>query len=92
MLAYPDFPQPPPAHTCILRRHSLPGVLHSHVTLCSWDRQAYITTVATGKPSFIPAVTEISYNFIVADGDADGGAVDNDDGSSYYDIHHNFAV
>jgi hypothetical protein len=63
-----------------------------HGAINTWDRQAYITTVATGQPSYIPAVTEIHHNFIVADGDADGGAVDNDDGSSHYSIHHNFGV
>lgn len=68
---------------------TLPG---DHGAINTWDRQAFITKVATGQPSFIPAVTEIHHNFIVADGDADGGAVDNDDGSSHYSIHHNFAV
>ena len=91
----------------------------------------YLTTVATGKPSYVPAVTHIHHNFLVSDGDADGaknailqlhchfipktiflprrardkhrensrrdafwtgGAIDNDDGSSFYDEHHNFAV
>ena len=56
------------------------GESGDHGAINSWDRQAFITTVATGQPSFIPAVTEIHHNFIVADGDADGGAVDNDDG------------
>ena len=51
-----------------------------------------MTTVATGAPSYIPAVTEINNNFIVSNGDADGGAIDNDDGSSHYDEHHNFCV
>lgn len=32
------------------------------------------------------------HNFIVANYAADGGCLDNDDGSSYYDIHHNFCV
>ena len=31
-------------------------------------------------------------NFIVANYAADGGCLDNDDGSSYYQIHHNFCV
>ena len=31
-------------------------------------------------------------NFIVANYAADGGCLDNDDGSSYYHIHHNFCV
>ena len=32
------------------------------------------------------------HNFIVANYAADGGCLDNDDGSSYYSIHHNFCV
>lgn len=78
-----------------MRLHWTATHLHregDHGAINSWDRQAFITTVATGRPSFIPAVTEIHHNFIVADGNDDGGAVDNDDGSSYYLIHHNFAV
>ena len=63
-----------------------------HGPINTWDRQAFITTIRTGKPSTVPAVTEIHHNFIVSDGAADGGAVDNDDGSSYYSIHHNFGV
>ena len=68
------------------------GESGDHGAINTWDRQAFITTVATGQPSFVPAVTEIAHNFIVSDGDADGGAVDNDDGSSHYNLHHNFAV
>ena len=56
------------------------------------DRQSFITTVATGQPSIVPAETNIHHNFIVADFDADGGMVDNDDGSSFYNIHHNFGI
>ena len=58
----------------------------------TWDRQAYMTTIATGAPSYVPAETEINNNFIVSNGDADGGAIDNDDGSSHYNEHHNFCV
>ena len=43
-------------------------------------------------PSTIPAVNDVHNNFIVANYAADGGCLDNDDGSSYYDIHHNFCV
>ena len=32
------------------------------------------------------------HNFIVANYAADGGCLDNDDGSSWYDIHHNFCL
>lgn len=56
------------------------------------DRVPFLTKVRTGTPSYVPATNEIHHNFIVSDGDADGGAIDNDDGSSFYDEHHNFAV
>ena len=36
--------------------------------------------------------TEADSNFIVANYAADGGCLDNDDGSSWYKIHHNFCV
>jgi len=32
------------------------------------------------------------HNFIVANYAADGGCFDHDDGSAYYDMHHNFCV
>lgn len=53
---------------------------------------AYLTTVRTGQPSWQPAVNDIHHNFIVSDGSADGGAIDNDDGSSWYNEHHNFCI
>ena len=52
----------------------------------------YLTTVKTGEPSYVQATNDFHHNFIVSDGDADGGAIDNDDGSSFYVEHHNFAV
>ena len=66
--------------------------LHSDVVLCrnrvirafnSWDRLPYITTVRNGTASTIPAFNEAHHNFIVANYAADGGCLDNDDGSSY---------
>ena len=64
-----------------------------HGAFNSWDRLPYITEVRDGKtPSTIPAVNDVHNNFIVANYAADGGCLDNDDGSSYYDIHHNFCV
>eukprot|EP00041_Stephanoeca_diplocostata_P024838 m.639093 g.639093 ORF g.639093 m.639093 type:complete len:968 (-) comp22611_c1_seq2:259-3162(-) len=64
-----------------------------HGAFNSWDRLPYITTVRDGiTPSTIPAVNDVHHNFIVANYAADGGCLDNDDGSSYYDIHHNFCV
>lgn len=63
-----------------------------HGAFNSWDRLPYITDVRDGTPSSVPAVNNVHRNFIVANYAADGGCLDNDDGSSYYDIHHNFCV
>jgi hypothetical protein len=60
-----------------------------HGNFNSWDRQPYLTDVATGKPSIIPAYYEIRNNFLISNYGA-GFGVDNDDTSSYYKIHHNF--
>lgn len=43
-------------------------------------------------PSTVPALNDVHHNFIVANYAADGGCLDNDDGSAYYNIHHNFCV
>ena len=52
-----------------------------------------MTDVRDGHtPSTIPAVNDVHNNFIVSNYAADGGCLDNDDGSSYYAIHHNFCV
>jgi hypothetical protein len=60
-----------------------------HGPINTWDRQAYLTTLKNGKtPSFDPLRREISRNFIFANYGASQG-VDNDDGSSWYYIHHN---
>lgn len=48
--------------------------------------------VRNGSVSTIPADNNVHKNFIVANYAADGGCLDNDDGSSYYNIHHNFCV
>jgi len=63
-----------------------------HGAFNSWDRLPYFTTVRNGTASTIPAMNNVHRNFIVANYAADGGCLDNDDGSSYYDIHHNFCV
>jgi len=39
-----------------------------------------------------PSYDEISYNFLVAGGGANSGALDHDDGSAFYLDHHNFQV
>ena len=43
-------------------------------------------------PSSVPGINNMHENFIVANYAADGGCLDNDDGSSYYDIHHNACI
>ena len=53
------------------------------------DRLPYLTTVRDGTPSTVPEVNDVHHNFIVANFAADGGCLDNDDGSSYYDIRDN---
>eukprot|EP00750_Incisomonas_marina_P029232 INCI7079.2.p1 GENE.INCI7079.2~~INCI7079.2.p1 ORF type:complete len:372 (-),score=53.69 INCI7079.2:244-1359(-) len=68
------------------------GESGDHGAINTWDRVSYVTDVRNGTPSVVPATTTIHHNFIVADFDADGGMVDNDDGSSFYDIYSNFGV
>jgi len=64
-----------------------------HGAFNSWDRLPYITTVADGvTKTTVPAMNDVHNNFIVANYAADGGCLDNDDGSAYYSIHHNFCV
>ena len=61
-----------------------------HGAFNSWDRLPYFTDIADGStPSTVPAFTEAHHNLVVANYGADGGCFDNDDGSSYYRIHHN---
>ena len=63
-----------------------------HGAFNSWDRLPYFTEVRDGTPSTVPATNDVHHNFIVANYAADGGCLDNDDGSAYYAIHHNFCV
>ena len=62
-----------------------------HGPINSWDRQAYWTDVRYGsaKPSWTPAPNVIRENVIIANYGGSQG-VDNDDGSAWFDIHHNF--
>ena len=61
-----------------------------HGAFNSWDRLPYVTAIGDGStPSTIPAYTVVHNNFIVANYGADGGCLDNDDGTSYYRIHDN---
>jgi len=60
-----------------------------HGPINSWDRQPFLTTLRDGKtPSFDPLPRIIRGNFIIANYNAAQG-VDNDDGSSWFHIHHN---
>ena len=62
-----------------------------HGPFNSWDRVPYITTIATGKPSVVPAYRTITRNFIISTYSSQE-AIDTDDGSSYYNTHDNFFV
>jgi Right handed beta helix region len=63
-----------------------------HGPINTWDRQPFLTTLrnngTTIMPSFSPLMRTIARNFIFANYGASEG-VDNDDGSSWYHIHHN---
>lgn len=61
-----------------------------HAAINSWSRLPYVTTVRDGvTPSAVPAVNVIQHNLIVSNYGADGGCVDADDGSSWFDIVSN---
>ena len=51
----------------------------------------YVTTVRNGTPSTIKAYDEIRQNFIIANYNSNE-AVDNDDGSCFYQTYDNFFV
>jgi hypothetical protein len=60
-----------------------------HGPINTWDRQAYLTKIKDPEnPGFVPLPREIRHNLIFANYGASQG-VDNDDGSSWYRIHHN---
>lgn len=64
-----------------------------HGTVNSWSRLPYITAVRDGStPSSIPKTNLVSRNFFVSNYAADGGCVDNDDGTSYWHLDSNFCV
>jgi hypothetical protein len=75
---------------CITPDLNLP--LHASPFARSWDRVPYLTTLRNGSASPLMADNVIEGNFLVAGGGANGGAVDNDDGSSFYRIERNFLV
>jgi len=64
-----------------------------HAVFNSWDRQPFLTKVGQtpGKANLNPAYNNIHKNFFIGNYGA-SMAIDNDDGSSYYKIHHNFEV
>lgn len=62
-----------------------------HGPFNSWDRVPYITTLRNGTPSIIPALREITKNFIISVY-ASQEAIDTDDGSAYYNTHDNFFI
>jgi len=62
-----------------------------HGPFNSWDRQPYLTVVATGTASLIMAWREIHHNFFI-DNYSPAQNIDNDDGSYHYNTHHNFLV
>jgi hypothetical protein len=52
-----------------------------------------VTLVGDGvTPSAIPAYNDVHHNMIVANYAADGGCLDNDDGSAWYKIHDNACI
>ena len=55
----------------------------------SWDRNAFISDVKYGRPSYTAQMNQVDHNFIIANYGASQG-FDTDDGSSWYDIHDNF--
>lgn len=63
-----------------------------HGPFNSWDRQPYLTDVLNGTASLVPKANIINRNFMVANYGSNGGCVDNDDGSSFYNISNNFFV
>lgn len=65
-----------------------------HGPFNSWGRVPYTINFPNGTDSggIKPVPDEISYNFMVAGGGANSGALDHDDGSSFYNDHHNFQV
>ena len=59
-----------------------------HGPINTWDRMPFLTEIATGSPSFTPAPSLITANYIIADYGGSQG-IDNDDGSSFYHIDGN---
>ena len=60
-----------------------------HGPINSWDRNAFISDVKYGYPSYTAEMNHVGHNMIIANYGASQG-FDTDDGSSWYDIHDNF--
>merc|ERR1711907_664492 len=60
-----------------------------HGPFNSWDRQVFVTDVKDGTPSVDKAYDEIRGNYFIGNWYGQE-AIDNDDGSCYYNTHHNF--
>ena len=60
-----------------------------HGPFNSWDRQVFVTKVRDGTPQPDKDWDYITNNFMVGNYDSIL-AIDNDDGSNYYQTHHNF--
>ncbi|KAJ9469345.1 hypothetical protein DIPPA_01785 [Diplonema papillatum] len=62
-----------------------------HADFNSWDRQPFLSTVLNGTKTLQPQYNYIHHNFIIGN-DGAVNTVDNDDGSSWYEIYSNFLV
>ena len=58
-----------------------------HGAFNSWDRQPFVVE-RDGRPTYVPLVNEIRGNLMLNDYNSQE-AIDNDDGSSHYETHHN---
>lgn len=64
-----------------------------HGPINSWDRNPYVTIVPDGKtPTAKMLPRNISGNFLVANYGGSNGAIDNDDGSLWFENNRNFHV
>ena len=62
-----------------------------HGPFNSWDRQVYVTKVRDGTASTVKAWDHIAQNMIIANYQS-RWAIDNDDGSCWYNVTRNFLV
>jgi hypothetical protein len=81
------------AAICATSYFTFPFPLSSDGAINSWDRQPFVTTVFDGvTPSAQMLPRNISHNFLGTNYGGGNGAVDNDDGSLWFDNNNNFAV